>query len=138
MREILFRGKRIDNGKWVFGFYYKTRGIHIILGDTMPDNTGQREYEVDPETVGEYTNMKTKNSEMIFEGDIIKINECHILQKPTIGKIVWMGSGLWCEIKNPITKTWNPIGIEVMLTMGCEVAGNIHDNPELWEASDEH
>ena len=124
MREILFRGKRLDNGEWVEGNLFVSDtdgGTYILAGSRIVTI----EWEVDHSTVGQYTGLKDKNGKKVFEGDIIrKTNEC---RHPQI------------FIAN--IRTSFPTNEEVYyspcdhFTESCEyeIIGNVTDNPELLE-----
>lgn len=72
MREILFRGKRADNGKWING-YFARFGIIPVIGAC--DKRGAMHwYEVEPESVGQYTGLKSKTGEKVFEHDVLVVN----------------------------------------------------------------
>lgn len=66
MREIKFRGKRLDNGEWIEGDLLRMNGHWFIFPDPAPE--GIDKYEVDPATVGEFTGLKDKNGKEIYEG----------------------------------------------------------------------
>ena len=71
MREILFRGKRIDNGEWVEGYYSYAHNGYNSEKHFIQDKITGIDIEVNPETVGQYTNMKDKTDKKIFDGDIV-------------------------------------------------------------------
>ena len=142
MREILFRGKRIDNGEWVFGYYIKAthnwneKGIHEdwIATDTV-QNGGwcnvRGKHAVDPSTVGQFTGLTDKNGKKIFEGDFVKEQDVvHNGEIQIPGHIfsVVMRNGCWCVIPIYDTDEWDFLNSYLPF---LEVIGNIHDNSEL-------
>ena len=167
MREILFRGKRKDNGEWIEGYYaiqsnhacfaHELKHQHFIFKDVCLDFNlgGLQEFEVIPETVGQYTGLTDNNGKKIFEGDIVQyINsddfDCQSIVK--FGEYKQDGSGGeygarkclgfyvdvdnftcpdWCEDDPEYfpRHMWQQNILEVV--DGCEIIGNIYDNPEL-------
>ena len=127
MREILFRGKRADNGEWVEGNLFipdcPDKPTEICIGSNVVRIT----YEVVPTTIGQFTGLTDKNGTKIFEGDILK-NEKGTIYSGSYNCEVVFDSGMFFA-EGFVTFSPNEFKL-------CEVIGNIHDNPELLEAKE--
>ena len=135
MREILFHGKRVDNGEWVEGDLLQTRyhSGHIEY-QIMPQTPVSSAVPVLPETIGQFTGLADKNGVRIFEGDICRFkrfNDIHV------GEIVFnVTTASFIMRYQSIVGAYGEKATQKMLLSVCddiEVIGNIHDNPELME-----
>ena len=142
MREILFRGKRIDNGEWVEGYYYKAKYYrtdkelcdHIAIPHPDEENRGSDHFIVIPETVGQYTGLTDKNGKKIFEGDILCYTNVYANNHKSFGEVK---SEEWnCGCCNDVYGFSMLGGIGLAESHLCEIVGNIHDNPELLKGGD--
>lgn len=144
MREIIFRGKRLNNGEWVEGSlcttipsdenfytisYFDFEGYYI-------------EEKVIPETVGQYTGLTDKNGKKIFEGDILAGDDYPFTsdsERNYFAEVVWFDN---CPAFGTVThrnpksnvrgiSDGNTDFIEDFESIKWEVISNIHDNPEL-------
>ena len=131
MREILFRGKRTDNGEWVYGWPFadtadcslkkvgKCRCTHdgseYFIVEWVDDFHEYEERQVIPNTVGQYTGLKDKNGERVWEGDILSLRT----GRP---HVVRFKNGVFILEDSAI-----PISFAIKF----DIIGNIHDNPEL-------
>lgn len=132
MREILFRGKRIDNGKWIEGLYCQRKekvfgGIrtrYMIVVPTVDSFSGARWIAIDLATAGQYTGLTDKNGKKIFEGDIVEVQ---FPSAKAIGKVIFENGNY---IVRYTSKMFN--GLYYLIEKReVKVVGNIHDNPKL-------
>ena len=126
MREILFRGKRADDGEWVCGnltiWSDKSASIDKESTEVSPL------YAVVPETVGQYTGLTDKNGKRIFEGDIVA-GAVHWLDRMKNGVVAFRDGSFGLIWYRGEVEQFNPF--TSMCNVEYEVIGNIHDNPEL-------
>lgn len=134
MRDILFRGKRVDNDEWFFGdVLHNSNCVKIRENETDIDYIA-RSYQVAPETVGQYTGLKDKNGTKIFEGDIAKGNSEYFAYSHPHGIIVY-DSG---EFLIAFDKALEDVENLGAWANDIEVIGNIYDNPELLNGGDDN
>lgn len=149
MKDILFKAKRIDNGEWVEGYYvyHIKRTIcafndkvepedeqHVIMQDGFSDWNMPRDtvhYDINPDTLCQYTGLTDKNGKKIWENDICDRNEVF----PEIVKYYkgdYVLDYSYVSGKEEVTDYYN-LGFYVCDRECIEVIGNIFDNPELLE-----
>lgn len=124
MKTIKFRGKRIDNGEWVYGNFSDMSDIVSTWFFIELAENGQRlRYMVDPETVGQFTGLTDKNGKHIYEGDIVHYEGITSNGNPVIRKVIYNEER--CQFMAEMYQ------IECPSMVKCTIIGNIHDNPEL-------
>lgn len=133
IREVIFRGKRTDNGKWECGDLLSPNEFnaipHIVYIDYLNEygDIGEISTPVIPETVGQFTGLTDKNGVRIFEGDIVeRVSDGERAVISWLKYFACFGlsfDGWCCGFDN----------YDYNLPSDFEVIGNIHDNPELLE-----
>ena len=154
MRDLIFRAKRLDNGEWVMSgnivhfnednlFYIAKQHDTCVHCDDECDNILSIEegtfYKVNPETVGQFTDLTDSLGRKIFEGDIVKLTDkqydtewtAQVVFGNPYSEYSWGWNFLYIG-KKPQINTDILLWVEMEETgVQCEVIGNIHDNPEL-------
>ena len=126
MREILFKAKRIDNGEWVEGYYYKRiQEKEIVDAIEKCDGTvySIEYYQIKTETLCQYTGLTDKNGNKIWENDVVYIPYAHL--EDTYCKVIFTFGSFIGELADGTHDS--------ILSRNAEVIGNIFDNPELLE-----
>lgn len=137
MREILFRGKRVDNGEWAEGYLWIGNDFLCITPHNVGisyDEKAKRviafAHEVDRKTVCQYTGLTDKNGRKIFEGDILEFTDCEL------GKENY--TVFWNQVEWGIrSELGNMDDLRVWDSSNWKIIGNIFDNPELLKGDKE-
>ena len=131
MREILFKGKRADNGEWVLSvnliqkYRNETKKVYFSKGIETSDY-----FEIIPETVGQYTGLTDKNGKKIFGGDIVRDE-----QSGYEYIIKWFQEyACYALADRRGNMVFDAYEIDMFLN-DLIVIGNIHDNSEYMEVS---
>ena len=126
MRKILFKGKRIDNGGWIYGSPIFQDG-YVLIRFWNSEEFKFEEHLVAPESVSEYTGLTDKNGTKIFEGDILKgMGGLHRVYFD-----ISLACFEWAKINGNWHESFSGFADEY------EIIGNIHDNPELLKESEQ-
>ena len=134
-REIKFRGKSVDEGKWLIGSLVPNGQRPCIA----PFKEGFHLERVDPSTVGQFTGLTDYNGKEIYEGDIIHLNEEEFELEYGNGIVVFLDKdfggrpcgGMWyVEDADKNSRTDNSL-YDLYQCGSLEIIGNIHDNSEM-------
>ena len=134
MREIIFRGKRLDNGEWVYGSLF----VGFKKSYICPEAIAMYNFdgalclggfvEVSPESVGQYTGLKDKHGKMIWEGDILGSRYDNLYPDDVAIEVVkWFRNGWYIQQENNLPDALCEYGVLPY----SEVIGNVHDNKSL-------
>ena len=154
VREIEFRGKDINDNKWVYGFYSQFHNRPVVdepnshqIFEILPDEKSIRLFKtsiggiwhiIDENTLGQFTGLCDKNGKKIYEGDIIKSHYGSIYIVKYFAD--WSGFSLKLVFLNTEGKLIRATGRQHLYKNDCtrlEILGNVWDNPELLGGRDE-
>lgn len=123
-RQILFRGKRLDNGEWIYGDLQLGDGDHIPMIGVVRGGHDPNYYQVEEATIGQFTGLRDKDSRPIYEGDIV-MQRGYSGVKPMVVRFE-QGAFIAGWHGGSSTQT-RPM----LIQKRCEVIGNVIDTPDL-------
>lgn len=138
MREILFRGQTRRYGEKILNVRGDKMPSNWVYGGIFPSHNGSKAiiYQQEPtiekftvyaDTVGQYTGLRDKNDVRIFEGDIVKAEWASLnITNTVVGTVIYENATFILE-----TDEHYLFFEDNIFSGGCEVIGNIHDNPDL-------
>lgn len=129
-REILFRGKHICNGEWCEGSLLVWPNGSCMIKQFGEFPFENKNADVQPETVGQFTGLTDKRGQKIFEGDVVRFED--IDGEMVVCVVLWGANGGRWELDVPATGNRFAMSF---FDVVVEVIGNLHDNPELLEVS---
>ena len=121
MREIKFRGFNTKNIQWLYGSHILNRGKHFVAPDEFADGKTWEDYEVDPDTVGQFIGVYDKHGREIYDGDILRYPLNNKTYQVVFKDGIYFGEG---------RHGW---GVAAYFFPSCVILDNIHDNPEMIE-----
>ncbi len=135
MDVIKFRAKSLNGGKWLFGSHYDDGGEDYILPNNLASALDYEDYQVDQNTIGQFTGITDKNGKEIYEGDILTDSWVDFSRKAAYLTVVKFKDGAFGFDLH--FEGFTPMQQLITDSMKFEVIGNIHDNPELLNEKDD-
>ena len=136
MREILFRGQRLDNSNWVYGVPLVFEDIELFAIQTLDDGAI---FRVVPDSIGQYVGCTDINDRKIFEGDIVLVSSFGYIPLKFNGVVIFDNCcfGVSYDYYGPrfhrigSLDEWQDMGASGTITYSYEVVGNVYDNPDI-------